>query len=105
MATFPEDSRKTTTQALVSLHLKRMFSGRVSGSQWRPSEPNNAADSNNAPSALLGHMRQHLLGDGNCAKEVELHQSLIHLHTCVYAQRALASTAIVDEDINLRKWC
>lgn len=93
--------RETTTQTLDSLHLKRMFSGRVSGCQRCPSEPNNAADGNNAPSALLHHVREHLPGDGNCAKEVKIHQCFIHVNTRVYAQRALASTAVVDEDINL----
>lgn len=82
-----------------------MFSGSISCSQRRPSQTHNAADGHNSPGALLHHMRQHLLGDGDCAEEVKLHQSLIHIHAGVCAQRALASTAIVDEDINLRNLC
>lgn len=82
-----------------------VFSGRISGSQRRPGQTDNAGDGHNSPGALLHHMRQHLLGDGDCAEEVKLHQSLIHIHAGVWAQRALASTAIVDEDINLRKVC
>lgn len=89
----------------VPFHLKCVFSGSISGSQGRPGEPNDAADSHNAPSPPLRHVGQHLLGDGDRAKEVELHQSLIHVHACVYAQRALGSTAIVDEYIDLREPC
>lgn len=89
----------------VPLHLKCVFSGSISGSQGRPDEPDDAADSHDAASTPLRHVGQHLLGDGDRAKEVELHQSLIHVHVRVYAQRALASTAVVDEYIDLRKPC
>lgn len=82
-----------------------MFSGSISGSQGHPDEPDAAADGHNAASTPLRHVGQHLLGDGDRSKVVELHQSLIHVHVCVHAQRALASTAIVDEYIDLRKPC
>ncbi len=81
---------------LYSLHLKSMFAGRVSGCQGRPREANNAADSHNAPSALLRHVRQHLLGDGDRTQEVELHQGLVHINIGLHAQRALAAAAIVN---------
>lgn len=80
-----------------------MFAGRVSCCQGRPSQADNTADGHNAPSALLHHVRQHLLGDGNRAQEVELHQSLIHINAGLHAERALASAAIVNEDINLAR--
>lgn len=89
----------------IPLHLKGVFSGSISGSQGRPGEPDDAADSHNAPSTPLRHMGQHLLGDRDRAKVVELHQSLKHVYARVYAQRALGSTAIVDEYIDLRKPC
>lgn len=89
----------------VPLHLKCVFSGSISGSQGHPGDPDAAADSHDAPSTPLRHVGQHLLGDGDRAKEVELHQSLKHVHARVYAQRALASTAIVDEYIDLKKPC
>lgn len=81
---------------LYSLHLKSMFAGRVSCLQGCPSEANYTADSHNAPSALLRHVRQHLLGDGDRAKEVELHQGLIHINTGLHEQGALASATIVN---------
>ena len=70
-----------TVNYLYSLHLKSMFAGRVSRCQGCPSKADYAADSHNAPSALLRHVRQHLLGDGDRTQEVELHQGLIHINT------------------------
>lgn len=89
----------------VPLHLKCVFRGSISGSQGSPGDPDDAADRHDAPGTPLHHMGQHLLGDGDRAKEVELHQSLKHVHARVYAQRALAATAVVDEYIDLRKPC
>lgn len=88
---------------LYSTHLESMFAGRVSCCQGRPSQADNTADSHNAPSALLRHVRQHLLGDGDRTQEVELHQGLIHVNACLHTERALASAAIVNEDINLAR--
>lgn len=81
---------------LCSLHLKSMFAGRVSRCQGRPGQADHAADGHNASGALLRHVRQHLLGDGDRTQEVELHQGLIHINAGLHAQRALASAPIVD---------
>ena len=92
-----------TMRALYSPHLKSVFAGRVSCCQGCPGDPNYAADSHNAPGALPRHVRQHLLGDGHRAQEVELHQGLIHVHVGVYAQGALAPATVVDQDVNLKR--
>lgn len=46
-------------------------------------------------------MREHLFGNGDRTKEVELHQCLVHLDTGLQEQRALTSTTVVNQDINL----
>lgn len=88
---------------MFSLHLKSVFAGRVSCCQGCPSDANYTADSHNAPGASLRHVRQHLLGDGDRAQVVELHQGLIDINAGLHAQGALATAAIVNEDINLER--
>lgn len=73
-----------------------MFAGTVSRLQWHPSKANYTADGHDAPGALLRHVRQHLLGDGDRAQEVEIHQGLIHIKVGLYAQWALAAATIVN---------
>jgi len=80
-----------------------MFTGRVSCCQGCPSEANHTADSHNTPSASLCHVRQHLLSYRDCTEEIEVHQGLVHINTSLQAKRALASAAIVYEDINLKR--
>lgn len=103
---FREDKQKQSyviVRALCSPHLKSVFAGRVSCCQGCPSDASYAADSHDAPGALPRHVRQHLLGDGDRAQEVELHQGLIHINAGFYVQRALAPATIVDQDINLKR--
>lgn len=73
-----------------------MFAGTVSRLQWRPSKADYTTDGHDATGALLRHVRQHLLGDGHRAQEVEIHQGLIHIKVGLNAQRALAAAAVVN---------
>lgn len=84
-------------------HLECMFTGSVSGLQRSPSEARYTADSDDAASALLHHVRQHPLGDGDCAQEVKIHQGLKHFQVGLRAQRALRAATIVHQNVDLAK--
>lgn len=72
-----------------------MFAGSVSRLQRNPGQADYTADGNDAPSALLHHVRQHPLGDGDRAEEVKVHQGLKHIQVGLRAQRALRAATIV----------
>lgn len=84
------------------MNLKSMFASGVSGRQGCSSKTNHTADGHDAPSASLCHVRQHLLSQRDGTKEIELHQSLVHIDTGLQAEGALGSATIVDENVDLR---
>lgn len=48
-------------QVQTNIYLKSMLAGRISCCQGGPSDANYTADSYNAPSTTVYHVRQHLL--------------------------------------------
>ena len=47
-------------------------------------------------------MRQDLLGKGDCAQEVKLHQGIINVIAGLQAQRPLATAPVINQDIYLK---
>lgn len=80
---------------MCSPHLECMFAGSVSRLQGSPGKADYTADGDDAPSALLHHVRQHALGHGDCAQKVKVHQGLKHVQVGLRAQRALGAATIV----------
>ena len=83
-------------------YLESMFAGWISPSQGCPDDASHAANSHNTPRPLLHHVRQDLLGEGDGAEEVELHQGIINIIAGLQAQWPLATAPVINQDIDLK---
>lgn len=84
-------------------HLQSVLAGTVAGGKRSSHDAHDTAHSDNLPFLPLDHVVQDILGQGDGAQVVELHDGTVDIQVCVHEQGALRAPTIVDQNINLRE--
>lgn len=84
-------------------YLQGVFAGRVPGGQWRPCHAHDAADGGYDTLAVVDHVAQDVLCDGDGSQVVKLHQTAENIDVGVNEERALAPPTVIHQHVYLQR--